>query len=156
MPPVVFLDVDGVVSALSSRHAFGDGRKLVLDGFSLTLSRRLGARLASLSADIVWLTTWGQKANEVGCRVGLPELPVAALPPVGGAADGAWKFEAVREYSSTAGRPWVWIDDNAISRQAEVWAEAQQFRSLLVRPAANRGLSPEEMDSIEDWILEAS
>lgn len=57
--PVVYLDVDGALSALSGVHGFGDGPPLDRYGDVLTVSDRLGTRLRALDAELRWLTTWG-------------------------------------------------------------------------------------------------
>jgi hypothetical protein len=151
---VIYLDVDGAISALSSTHGFGDGRTFRLDGFRLTLSQRLGIRLRSLDAEIRWLTTWAEQANEVGARMGLPTLPLAAPPPAGATSSGPWKLDIVRKQVEEERRPFVWIDDDAIGRQAEAWASSCGVPSLLLRPKPHRGLTPADLDAIEHFIAE--
>lgn len=149
---MVYLDVDGVLSALSSRHAFRDGRRYVVDGFQLTLSRALGTRLKALDADLRWLTTWAEEANQVGALIGLPALAVAAIPPPGATASGPWKWEALRQVVEKEDRPFVWVDDDAINVEAETWAAQFPRQALLIKPRGNRGLSPDELDVIEQFI----
>jgi len=149
---VVYLDVDGVISALSSKHAFRDARQYTVDGFQLTLSRALGTRLRGLDAELRWLTTWAEEANRVGALIGLPALDVAAHPPPGATASGPWKWEALRQVVELEGRPFVWVDDDAIGPDADAWAAQSPGQALLIRPRGNRGLSPAELDEIEEFI----
>lgn len=153
---IVFLDVDGVVSALSSRLGFGDGRRTTIDGYDLTLSRRLGARLRQLDADVRWLTTWGQQANSVGARIGLSALPMAGSPPSGATSSGPWKLDIVRAVIGRERRAFVWVDDDAIGRDAEVWLENCPVRGIFLRPKANRGLTPPDLEAIEAFIAEVA
>lgn len=148
----MYLDVDGVVSALSSRHAFRDARRYTVDGFQLMLSRALGTRLKALDAELRWLTTWAEDANRVGALIGLPALPIAAMPPPGATASGPWKWDALRQLVEEEARPFVWVDDDAINLEAEAWAAEFPGQALLVKPRGNRGLSPDELDVIEQFI----
>jgi hypothetical protein len=151
-PVIVFLDVDGVVSATSSRHGFGDGRRARVDGFDLTLSGRLGARLRQLPADIRWLTTWGHQAGEIGARMGLPPLPLAGEPPAAATSSGPWKLEVVRSVVEEEGRAFIWIDDDAITDEADAWLGQTSMRGMFVRPQPNRGLTPADLDAVEAFI----
>ena len=107
MRPVVYLDVDGAVSALSPTHGFGDGLPFDLFGDELILSERLGARLGALDAELRWLTTWGGDANLIAAAMDLPDLPVAGLPPMDATAGGPWKFEVVQSQVALERRPFV-------------------------------------------------
>ncbi len=49
-------------------------------------------------------------------------------------------------------RAFVWIDDDAITSDAEVWLDNTPIRGLLIRPQANRGLTPADLDIVEDFI----
>lgn len=149
MRAYLFLDVDGVVSALSSRHGFGDGRRHRVDGFDLTLSKSLGLRLRALDVDVLWLTTWGEQANDIGRLIGLPEYPIAGSPPNGATSSGPWKLDLVRERVQGERRPFVWADDDAIGPEAEVWAGGIDVPNLLIKPRSNRGLTPADVDAVE-------
>ncbi len=151
----LYLDVDGVFSATSSRHAYKDGRRTRVDGYSLTVSASLVRELASLPVEICWLTTWGSRANYVGGLVGMPACRVLTEPPLGAESSGPWKLDALMPDVVRRGLPFVWVDDDAISPRARMWAEGQQpYRYLLVEPHANRGLSPGEVRRIAEWLAE--
>ena len=152
MRPVVYLDVDGAVSALSPTHGFGDGLPFELFGDELILSDRLGARLGALDADLRWLTTWGADANLIGAAMKLPDLPVAGLPPLDATAGGPWKFDVVRAQVEVERRPFAWIDDEAIPAITAAWAESMGVPCLLVEPDPERGLTPAELDAVEAFL----
>src|SRR5438046_46591 len=101
---ILYLDIDGVVSSMTSENAFGDGRVLRLDGFHLNLSRQLGTRLSALDASVRWLSTWGVRAREVGDLLGVPRWPVAIEPPAGATSSGPWKFDCVRSQIEAEGQ----------------------------------------------------
>lgn len=149
---VVYLDVDGVVSALSPTHGFGDGMPFELFGDELILSSRLGDRLRALDAGLRWLTTWGPDANLIAAAMDLPDLPVAGLPPMDATAGGPWKFDVVRAQVEIERRPFVWIDDEAIPDGTAAWAESMDVPYLLVEPDPERGLTPTEVDAVEAFI----
>ena len=150
--PVVYLDVDGVVSALAPTHGFGDGAPFELFGDELTLSERLGDRLRCLDAELRWLTTWGAEANPIGAAMDLPDLPVAGLAPMDATAGGPWKFEVVRAQVELERRPFVWIEDEAIPPEAEPWAAEIGVPCLLTEPDPDRGLTPAELDAVEAFV----
>lgn len=152
MRPVVYLDVDGAVSALSPTHGFGDGLPFELFGDELILSERLGARLGALDAELRWLTTWGADANLIAAAMGLPDLPVAGLPPMDATAGGPWKFEVVQAQVDLERRPFAWIDDEAIPLEAEAWAASIGVPCLLIEPDPDRGLTPAGLDAVEAFV----
>lgn len=149
---VVYLDVDGAVSALSGAHGFGDGRRLDLYGDVLTVSARLGTRLRALDAELRWLTTWGVDADEIGAAIGLPPLTVAAEPPFHASAAGPWKLATVRAQVGDERRPFVWIDDEAIPAEAEEWLASVDVPGLLVRPDPDGGLTPADLDAVDAFL----
>lgn len=112
MRPLVLLDVDGVLNAVTSRpdprvwpdwqrgRAAADGRQWPIIWSPSVVS---AVRAWQADADVQWLTTWGHHANG-GLRalLGLPELPVAgtwadvnAPQHAGSADDGAVAHAAV-------------------------------------------------------------
>ncbi|MBI4943357.1 MAG: hypothetical protein HY830_21645 [Actinobacteria bacterium] len=89
LPPLWFLDVDGVVNAISAQpdpDVWGDwstGRATV-DGrpypirFSPTVTSTVARLHTEGLAEVCWLTTWGHAVNDdLRVVLGLPELPVA-------------------------------------------------------------------------------
>ena len=149
---VVYLDVDGAVSALSGTHGFGDGTPLDLYGDVLTVSAGLGTRLRALDAELRWLTTWGVDADRIGAAMGLPPLLVAEEPPMDASAGGPWKFVAVRAQVERERRPFVWVDDEAIPDDADGWLASLDVPGLLVRPDPDLGLSPADLYAVDAFL----
>ncbi|MCU1676595.1 MAG: hypothetical protein JWM93_1353, partial [Frankiales bacterium] len=147
--PLWLLDVDGVVNAVtrvpdpSVWHDWQRG-SAVADGiewpivFSRTVARTVRRLHEERLAEVRWLTTWGEAANEsLRHLLELPQLAVVArqerrqlapFPDAPGAADGAfhgaasvaegprewWKFGAVRRLvqATDNGRSLIWTDDD--------------------------------------------
>lgn len=103
LPPLVLLDVDGVVNALGrplpadwpewrSGKAAAQGRDYAIAWSPEAVRRVLGWH-ESGRAEVQWLTTWGHDANRtLRHLLELPELAVAgtfadAMAPVGGEPD---------------------------------------------------------------------
>ena len=120
MRPCLLVDVDFVLNP-DFRTVWdgieGDGLRAagwgVLQGFTMNarpvwLNPRHGTALLRVAyetgAELAWATNWHQYANQVVSPIlGLPQLPLATSPP-------RPKEQAVIEW--TAGRPFVWLDDD--------------------------------------------
>ncbi|WP_143448553.1 HAD domain-containing protein [Kineosporia sp. A_224] len=89
LPPLWFLDVDGVVNAISAQpdpavwsdwstgRATVDGRPWTIR-FSPTVTSTVARLHTEGLAEVCWLTTWGHAVNDdLRVVLGLPELPVA-------------------------------------------------------------------------------
>ncbi|MER5193407.1 HAD domain-containing protein [Streptomyces sp. NPDC002755] len=165
--PLLFLDVDGPLipfgalpghprTAATGVPAPADQGNPLLE----RLDPGLGARLLALGCDLVWATTWMEKANEVVApRIGLPSLPVAAWPDTHTDTDADtepdprglhWKTRHLVEWA--AGRPFIWVDDE-ISSMDRLWVAAQHpGPSLLHRVEPARGLTDADFSAIADWL----
>ena len=153
--PILFVDVDGVISLFGFPDSQGDlpGPFHWVDGIAHCIPLEVGERLERLSErfELVWATGWEDKANEY-----LPfilKLSVAELPALtfGGRAvfgSSHWKLEAMDEYAG--GRPAAWIDDN-IDDQCERWAKGREAPTLLVRTKSETGLTEEHVKQLLRW-----
>ena len=155
--PVLFLDVDGVISLFG----FTDRTALPypfhwVDGIAHCISTDCGARLQRLDErfELVWATGWEEKANEY-----LPlilDLPFRDLPSLsfdGSAVWGTahWKLAAIDEYAGD--RPAAWIDDN-LDERCESWANDRAAPTLLVRTEPDTGMSDEHVEQLLRWAEE--
>jgi hypothetical protein len=154
MRAVIYLDVDGVLNRLGPAGVSGPDefddfeRHRDVDGFDLQLSRDMVSRIADLPADVLWLTTWRDRAP-------------AAVAPLVGAPPWPWldyafeKVDAVIAHQLPEPRPYVWIDDmdavefNAL-RVEEVLAEDGDDPPprLLVNPDPFVGLTRSAVDDV--------
>jgi len=157
-PPVLFVDVDGVISlfGFSPQTAEIPGPFHWVDGVAHCISMQCGGRLERLAErfELVWATGWEEKANEY-----LPfilELPFRELPVLtfeGRAVFGSahWKLDAIEEYAGE--RPAAWIDDN-FDESCEEWARERSAPTLLVRTETATGLTDEHVEELLAWADE--
>lgn len=154
--PVLFVDVDGVVSLFGFAGGELPGSFHHIDGIVHCIGRDAGARLKRLAAryELVWATGWEEKANEYLPR--LLELEARELPVLtfdGRAVFGTahWKVEAIDEYAGD--RPAAWIDDNLDDR-CRAWAEGRSAPTLLVETEAAAGITEEDVELLLRWADE--
>ena len=165
-PPVLLLDVDGVLNAV--RPDLPEGwRRGRFNGYVLswdpTVVARLRAPHESGRVELQWLTTWTELADRLLAEpLGLPRglrthsravLPTGFGGQLGGIA-GWWKLAAAQAVAEAEpGRRIVWIDDD-LADQAEDTQEwlAANGQVLVVAPDFSRGLVHADLDRIEAWL----
>ena len=151
--PILFVDVDGVISLFGfDRHAAPPGRFQLVDGIPHCIGHESGRRLARVADlyELVWATGWEDKANDYLPR--LLEMPgkLPCLTFEGRVAGGAahWKVDAIAEYA--ADRPAAWIDDN-LDERCERWAQERRPPTLLVRTEPAVGIDEEHVELLIAW-----
>jgi HAD domain in Swiss Army Knife RNA repair proteins len=154
-PPILFVDVDGVISLFGFAPDTGvlPGPLHWIDGMAHCIPESVGARLVRLaeSFELVWATGWEERANEH-----LPfllKLPFGDLPCLrfdGRAVFGSahWKVDAIDDYARD--RPAAWIDDN-IDETCLAWAQGRAAPTLIVETKPQEGLTDEQVDRLIDW-----
>ena len=150
----LFLDADGVLSPVAGpSEAWDDWEEMTYDGnYSLVLSRSMASRIARLPVTIVWLTTWRSMANsQIGAWLGWPALPV--LEPLDEPGSVTWKLERLREHLAGGSEPFVWIDDH-LDAMANETSNAFAGRHLLVSPDPAVGLTPSDLELVEQFLDE--
>lgn len=155
--PVFFLDVDGTLLPYGS----APGREAESAPPLERLDPRLGIRLASLPAELVWATTWGDEANtEIAPRLGLPRLPVVRWPEPSAAEEREdrwfgvhWKTRALVAWAD--GRPFVWADDEITGGDREWVLARHPGRALLHRVEPDRGLAETDFAVLREWLRTA-
>ncbi|WP_166659296.1 HAD domain-containing protein [Labedaea rhizosphaerae] len=169
MRPLLLLDVDGPLHPWAAT-AQGRPPGFVEHRYRLSRWRRAtasvwlnpahGAALLALAdvtgAELVWATSWGDRANVViGPAIGLPRLPVIDF--AGSLADSGpdWKFRAVARHCY--GRPLAWLDDDFELRpQArEAFLIKRKFNAaptLLASVDPRTGLTDADLDAVLAWL----
>jgi hypothetical protein len=154
-PPILFLDVDGVISLFG----FAPGAERLpgplhwIDGIAHFIPEDVGERLVRLaeSFELVWATGWEERANEhLPFILGLPFQDLPFLTFDGRAMFGSahWKLDAIDAYASD--RPAAWIDDN-IDEECAAWAENRAAPTLLVHTDPAVGLIDEQVEELLGW-----
>jgi hypothetical protein len=157
---VWLLDVDGVLNARRPGWGGPPRRAYAMsEGVSWPIrwAPALIARIHALhrtgTVEIRWCSTWCADVDELERLFGLPRLERAFTDPVepGESAD-ALKLTAAFAVID-AGYPLVWTDDAAIPDEGP---ERDRLlaggRTLLIAPEPGRGLQPEHIDAIEDFL----
>ena len=156
---LILVDVDGVLNPSFSaktrrRLAYHEGwlqRRVDAGGltFRVFLNPAHGEWLRTLAsqtgAELAWGTTWEEYANLcIGPLIGLPRLPVAPVPP-----SVRCKAEAFVPW--TAGRPFVWFDDEPGAAEITARLAAGQPH-LVVRVDQRTGLTEDHISRAHDWL----
>ena len=152
--PILFLDVDGVISLFGFPSTDPPpGSFHFVDGVMHCINESCGPRLTRLSEryELVWATGWEEKANEYLpylLRLEVSELPVLSFDGRAVFGSAHWKVAAIDEYAR--GRPAAWVDD-FLDEECERWASERDEPTLLVRTESHIGLTDELMDALIDW-----
>jgi hypothetical protein len=159
--PILFLDVDGVISLFGFDLKGGSGPEPpgpfhFIDGIPHCIGTGTGPLIGRLHEvfDIVWATGWEEKANEyLPHLLGIPDLELPVLSFDGRAVFGSahWKIEVIDAYAGE--RPAAWIDDN-LDDECEAWATGRLAPTLLVRTIPSIGLTDEHVDLLLEWAKE--
>ncbi len=166
-PPVLLLDVDGVLNAVCRELPEG-WRRGTYNGYVLSWDPTVTARLRewheSGRVELQWLTTWTQNADRLlaepmGLPRGLRTHSREGVLPTGFGGErrgipGWWKLAAARAVAEAEpDRRIVWIDDDLAEQAADTgeWLAAHPH-VLVVAPELFVGLTHEQLDAIEAWI----
>ncbi|MFJ6513464.1 hypothetical protein ACIQMO_17075 [Streptomyces sp. NPDC091406] len=169
--PLLFLDVDGPLIPFGAPDPYptyetgpgdpGAGENPLL----ARINPQHGPRLAALSCELVWATTWMEDANAwIAPRIGLPSLPVVGLPDSSGAGgavgyveeeedvrDGLhWKTRGLAAWA--AGRRFVWVDDEITDADRAWVAVHHAGPALLHRVDPQHGLRDGDYAVLDAWL----
>jgi hypothetical protein len=165
--PLLFLDVDGVISLFGFREGYGlaagdapfescpPGRLHSINGVMHYISTACAAHLERLAEryELVWATGWEETANEyLPHLLGLPgQLPFLTFDGRVSAGAAHWKIEAIGEYAGD--RPLAWIDDN-VDESCRLWAEERPAPTLIIETVRHEGMHDEHVEILLSWAKE--
>jgi hypothetical protein len=154
-PPILFVDVDGVISLFGFSPTEGalPGRLHWIDGVAHCIPDEVGDRLVALAErfELVWATGWEERANEhLPYLLNLPFRDLPTLTFDGRAVFGSahWKVDAIDVFAGD--RPAGWIDDN-IDDTCVAWALGRPAPTIIVETVPSIGLTEEHVDELLDW-----
>jgi HAD domain in Swiss Army Knife RNA repair proteins len=157
--PILAVDVDGVLNAISDGKPPEGWQDAWAEGFRIRYNPGHGARLLVIAeatgSELTWCTTWEELANQhIRQLVGLPELPWVPMEPGRAGrkfseyrSTGATKVMAMRAYAGD--RPFCWLDDEPDA--------ADELRSLAVPHLVvyvddSAGLQDEHFAAAQAWL----
>src|SRR4051794_23651679 len=152
-PPILLMDVDGVLSLFGFDHvAPPPGFPVLIDGTPHWMSSHAGGLLARLSRtfECVWCTGWEERAEEhlprlLGLPGGWPHLTFAEVP----VPDAHWKLAAIDAHAGPS-RPLAWVDD-AHDERCTAWAQARRGPTLLIGTDPAEGLTDAHVSRLLNW-----
>jgi hypothetical protein len=162
-PPLLLIDVDGVISLFGFDPTRPpDGKLLLVDGIPHYLSTSVAELIKSLSThfEMAWCSGWEDKADQylpqaLDVPRGLPHLSFDQPPgsPTRDQSPGAlarhWKLAAIDAYAGPD-RPLAWIDD-AFDDSCHSWARNRAAPTLLVTTEPAVGLTAGQAGELVSW-----
>jgi hypothetical protein len=151
--PVLFVDIDGVVSLFGFPSSAVPPRCSwhQVDGIIHLLSHDAADHLLALrdEFELVWCSGWEDRANDHLPHVlGLGPYPHLVLGERRDDALGHWKLAAIDAHAGT--RPLAWIDDD-VNAAAHDWAHNRRAPTLIVETQPATGLTPELAERLRAW-----
>src|SRR3954469_4302992 len=149
------LDVDGVINANRAGWSSAPFKgKAYYKGvawpmrWSPYLISRIRAVHKNPSVEILWATSWCGHTDQLEELFKLPALR-SAWPMRMYDVDKQDAAESVVDQ----GKRLIWTDDEAIPETGVLRDKLEDAKSLLIVPRSNRGLRPEHLDLIDDYVL---
>jgi hypothetical protein len=162
--PLLFVDVDGVISLFGFREGYGlaagdapfsrcpPGGLHSINGVMHYISSECGARLGRLAEcyELIWATGWEEAANDyLPHLLELPgQLPFLTFDNRVAAGSAHWKVDAIVEYAGD--RPLAWIDDN-VDETCRQWAARRSAPTLIVETLRHEGMGDGHVELLLEW-----
>ena len=154
------LDIDGVVNALhSSRRDLKTVKAYIYNiNYSPIVVDKLNEWSKSGAAEIRWLTTWNERAQQyLAPKLGLRNFPLAREPFVEETSANRKVVSAYRNIKDHPDRPLIWIDDEVTyivenDPNRSFWKDRKH--TLFVKPYYADGLTAEELALIDRFIAD--
>jgi hypothetical protein len=165
MKTTIYLDVDGVLNAVSKRtpslkiSGWDNWESKPVNGWPILFSPDMVAALNELAEDpdvtFKWLTTWEDDAAKVmSPAIGINGQDWEVLhgdQHAWGGKRGWWKLEAIRDDALVDGGRFVWIDDDiSAEREAIAWVQGRDD-VLAISPSTMQGLTRDDLASIKSF-----
>jgi len=163
--PLLFVDVDGVISLFGFREGYGlatgnapfsdcpPGRLHSINGVMHYISGACGAHLRQLAAhyELVWATGWEETANDyLPHLLDLPgDLPYLTFDGRIAAGSAHWKIDAIAAHAGDS-RPFAWIDDN-IDETCHDWARQRSAPTLIIETVRHEGMTEAHVEELVGW-----
>lgn len=165
MSTTVYLDVDGVLNAVSRRTpsvkitGWDDWKIQRVGRWPIHHSPAMIAELNALAArdDVTfkWLTTWEDAAaEELSPAIGINGQGWEVLRGDQHAWHGRdwWKLQAIRADVEASDGNFIWIDDDiSAERHAIEWAQGREDL-LILSPATSQGVMRAELNFAKSFI----
>jgi hypothetical protein len=154
--PVLFVDVDGVISLFGFRPGTPPGAFHHIDGIVHCIGHDAGRRLKALASrfELVWATGWEEKANEYLphlLALEEPELPFLTFDGRAVFGSAHWKVDAIDEYAGR--RPAAWIVDN-FDDTCRKWARKRRAPTLLIETDPAVGITDDDVRRLIEFADE--
>jgi hypothetical protein len=159
-PHVVWLlDVDGVLNTrrpgwggpTSKGFAYSEGRPFLMR-WSPALIRRIRAIHDAGRVEIRWCTTWCPESDQLEALFGLPHFSRVWTEQLNGLVASLAKANAAYGVLEE-GHRLVWTDDQEVPTEGMIFDElTADGRALLIAPSPNRGLQPDHLARIEQFV----
>jgi hypothetical protein len=152
--PLLFLDVDGVISVFGFADGRADPRDLhLVDGIPHHIPSAMGPRVRRLLPhfESLWATGWGERANDhlihmLGLPAQLEVIDFATRPSTDGS--GHWKLEELTERAGDHAAAWI---DDGHNAACQEWAATRLAATLLVSTEPEIGLTDAHVDQLIAW-----
>jgi len=167
MSTTIYLDVDGVLNAVSKRRpsfkvtGWGLWGTKQVNGWPIQYSPDMLDHLNELAdrddVTFKWLTTWTNDAAKIlSPAIGIHGEDWDVLDGdqhAWGGARGWWKLEAIRaDVEAAKPERFIWIDDDlSMESRALEWL-ATRDEGLGVSPFCSEGLRREDLDAIRAFV----
>jgi hypothetical protein len=162
--PLLFVDVDGVISLFGFREGYGlapgdapfsgcpPGGLHSINGVMHYISSECGVGLRRLGEryELVWASGWEEAANDyLPHLLGLPsQLPFLTFDGRVAAGSAHWKVDAIAAHAGD--RPLAWIDDN-VDESCRRWAARRPAPTLIVETLRHEGMGQEHVELLLSW-----
>jgi hypothetical protein len=172
--PVWFLDVDGVINAVSKIEnvhysQFSTWEETVVNGYKIRYSPEVVDFINKMSerVEVRWLTTWRDKAVEMLA----PALGINVFPydnaegrwNPNGSFGGQnylpenrwWKLNVILNHIENGGEHFIWSDDDLnpyVRNYVRKIADVEGMETVFITPEMKYGLTGQNLERIEKFV----